>query len=83
MGALLAAVCLAVLLPLTALQPGIAWPATVAVIVLYAALIVVRVSYGPSRGGLITMAVLFGVMALVALTSVFTISAVEWAPLGG
>ncbi|GAB3617657.1 hypothetical protein GCM10027416_22140 [Okibacterium endophyticum] len=76
-GGLLAIVCLIVLVPMTALQPGIAWFGAVTVIVLYVAILITRLSVPPGRMRLFVLAVLFGAMALVALVCVFLVSAAE------
>ncbi|SFN49840.1 hypothetical protein [Mycetocola miduiensis] len=82
LGAILAAVCIGVLLALVALQPVIAWVGITLVAVLLVAMVVIRftVRQGPRR--LTAMASFFGAMALITLVCVVMIAGTAWASLG-
>jgi hypothetical protein len=70
LGGLLAAVSLAVLLPLSGMHPGIALTGAGVVLLLFIGMGVVRAAVRRRRPRLIALAVLFGAMAVVALGTV-------------
>lgn len=81
LGTVLAAVCVAVLLGLVGLAPGIAWSGVVTVALLYAALLVIRFAVGPGPRRLTALASVFGAIALVTLICVVLISGAAWGSL--
>jgi hypothetical protein len=82
LGAVLAAVCIGVLLALVALQPVIAWVGIALVAVLFVAMVVTRFAVRHGRRRLTAMASFFGAMALVTLVCVVTIAGAAWSSLG-
>ena len=81
LGTLLAGICVAVLLALVGLVPVIAWVGVGSVVLLYAALVVVRFAVPPGPRRLTTLASLFGAIALVTLICVVVISGTAWGSL--
>jgi hypothetical protein len=75
LGTLLAAVSLAVLLPLSGMQLSVALAGAGVVLLLLIAMGVVRAAVSHRRARLLTLASLFGAMALVALISVYIAAA--------
>jgi hypothetical protein len=81
LGGVLAAVSLGVLIPLSGLHFGVALIGAFLVLVLYIALIVVRLVVHRRRLRLYTMAALFGGMAIAALICTAIAAAQAWGPI--
>ncbi|MFP3466518.1 hypothetical protein [Leifsonia sp. SIMBA_070] len=75
LGGLLALVSLAVLLPLSGMHPDIALVGAGVVLLLLIGMGVVRAAVPRRRARLVTLAVLFGAMAVVALGTVLLVAA--------
>lgn len=73
-GGILAAIGFALLLAMTTINPVIAWPGAIAIVVLYAAMVVIRFAIAPLRARLFTLATLFCAITIVALVCVFIIA---------
>jgi ABC-type siderophore export system fused ATPase/permease subunit len=81
-GALFAAITIATLVVLAMLPPsGLAFTAIVVIVTLYISMIVVRLVVHHRKRRLRIIAACFLAIALVGLSSVITIAAVNWAPL--
>jgi hypothetical protein len=78
LGAILATICVGVLLALVPLEPVTAWIGLVLVVVLFAALIGIRLAVRPGPHRLTAMASTFGGMALVTLVCVVMIAGAAW-----
>lgn len=79
-GAVLGAVAVIVLGFLVQVQPATALTGCVLVVLLYIAMVVVRVTVGPVRARLLTLAWLLGAMAAVALVCVLLVGVVARLP---
>lgn len=77
-GAVLAAISLAVLLPLSGMHAGVALTGAGGVLLLLLAMGVVRAAVPARRPRLIALAVLLGAMALVALGAVLIVAATAY-----
>jgi hypothetical protein len=78
LGAILAAICVGVLLALVPLQPVTAWVGLTVVVVLFAAMVVLRFAVRRGTRRLTAMASVFGAMALVTLVCVVLIAGAAW-----
>ena len=81
LGAVLAVICVGVLLALVPLEPVTAWVGLVLVVVLYVAMVVIRFAVRPLTRRLTALAILFGAMALVTLVCVVLIAGAAWGSL--
>lgn len=77
-GTLVAIICAGVLIMLIPIRADIAMPSAIIVVALYVAMWVVRISVKPQRPRLLTLAILFGAILVVTLTSVLFINASAW-----
>jgi len=78
-GGIFAAICVAVLATLLwRSPPGLALAGAIAVAVLYAAMVVVKLTVRRDRLRLGVLASLMGAIAVVALACVVTVATVEW-----
>jgi len=72
-GAVLGAICVVLFALLVSVEPRAAITGGVLVVVLYAAMVVVRVAVRPRRARLLTLACLMGAMAVTAVVVLVTI----------